>query len=131
MHGAADIDAIQPMAGDLAEMERYIQTLTISPNAFIEGGAERLRRILQYFRALLGAADYPAVRCNAPWVSVVIETTGTIRGCFFQPTIGDFRTVNGDRAIHFRRGLDVEKDTTCERCVCSKFVGLRDFIRIA
>jgi MoaA/NifB/PqqE/SkfB family radical SAM enzyme len=94
---------------------------------FIEGGALKLRRILQYFRALLGQDEFPAVRCNAPWTSVVIETTGKIRGCFFQPVIGDFRNINSKAAIEFRRRLKVDADATCRQCVCSKFVetGLR------
>jgi hypothetical protein len=74
---------------------------------FIEGGQLRLARILQYFRALCGEAEFPAVRCNAPWVSVVIETTGRTRGCFFHPVIGDFKDMNGVDAIRFRSELNV------------------------
>jgi len=130
-HGAGDVNVIQPTAADLAELERHILSVAKSPDPFIEGGVERLQRIRQYFRALLGNANFPPIHCNAPWVSMVIETTGKIRGCFFQPTIGDFRTVNGETAMRFRRQLNVGTDATCERCVCSKYLGVRDFIRIA
>jgi MoaA/NifB/PqqE/SkfB family radical SAM enzyme len=130
VHGAADVAAIQPTRDDLISMEAGIQSLGNAADGFVEGGSEKLTRILQYFRALLGAADFPQVRCNAPWVSIVIETTGKIRGCFFQPIIGDFRSVNGEAAVRFRRSLNVNADPTCERCVCSKLLGTHDFLRM-
>lgn len=129
LHGPADAETIQPDGEDLLEMARGIQGLDYS-GGFVEGGAERLKRIEQYFRALTGDATFPPVSCNAPWMSMVIETTGRIRGCFFQPVIGDFRTVNGDVALSFRRNLNVRTDSTCARCVCSKSVGVADLVRM-
>jgi MoaA/NifB/PqqE/SkfB family radical SAM enzyme len=32
-----------------------------------------------------------APRCNAPWVSAVLETDGTVRPCFFHEPIGNAR----------------------------------------
>jgi len=130
LHGASDTASVQPTREDLAQMESGIKSLGHSTDGFIEGGPERLRRILRYFRALLGETEFPEVRCNAPWVSVVVETTGKIRGCFFQPVIGDFHNINGSAAMNFRRSLDVETDRTCRRCVCSKLLGVRDFLRM-
>jgi MoaA/NifB/PqqE/SkfB family radical SAM enzyme len=130
LHGAGDLSTIQPAAEDLVRMESDIKSLSNGAAAFVEGGVEKLHRILRYFRALRGEAEFPPVRCNAPWVSVVVETTGAIRGCFFQPIIGDFRSINGERAIAFRRALDVGTDPTCQRCVCSKQLGIHDFIRM-
>jgi hypothetical protein len=130
VHGAVDIAPIQPTREDLIVFEAAIHSLGNAGDGFVEGGSEKLTRILQYFRALLGDADFPPVRCNAPWVSVVIETTGKIRGCFFQPVIGDFRSINGDAAVGFRRTLNVGTDPTCQRCVCSKLLGTHDFIRM-
>jgi MoaA/NifB/PqqE/SkfB family radical SAM enzyme len=127
VHGAGDVAAIQPTASDLSVMKRDLTSID-NADGFVEGGSERLTRILHYFRALLGEIQFPSVRCNAPWVSVVIETTGKIRGCFFQPEIGDFHSINGDAALRFRRELNVSTDSTCQRCVCSKFLGLQDFI---
>lgn len=130
VHGASDAAGLQPKAGDLRAMSEDINSLAKSDESFVEGGIPKLKRILQYFRALDGDGEFPAVRCNAPWASVVVETTGQIRGCFFQPVIGDFRTINGDEAVRFRRALKVASDATCRRCVCSKWLGARDVMRM-
>jgi len=129
LHGAPDPAPIQPSRDDLAVMERDILSLQ-NADRFVEGGVDKLHRILQYFRALRAEGQFPSIRCNAPWVSMVIETTGQIRGCFFQPVIGDFRSINGERALRFRRELDVNNDSTCQRCVCSKFLRVQDFIKL-
>lgn len=129
LHGAADAATILPEHEDLTVMEHHIRSLRYS-DGFVEGGADKLNRILQYFRALRGDGPFASIRCNAPWVSVVIETTGEIRGCFFQPVIGDFSSINGEQAQRFRQNLDVGSDSTCQRCVCSKFLGVRDFIHM-
>ena len=91
---------------------------------FVVGGAASLTRILRYSRALLGLDEFPRVSCNAPWVSAVMELDGTLRPCFFQPAYppvpgGLAVTINGPRAIAFRRSLDVNADETCLRCVCA------------
>jgi hypothetical protein len=131
VHGLPDSMPIRPTSEDLVRMEQGIDALRQQNSAnFVEGGTARLDRIHQYFRALLGEAEFPSVHCNAPWVSTVIETTGKIRGCFFQPVIGDFRSINSESATEFRRSLDVKTDMTCRRCVCSKFMGAWDFIRM-
>jgi hypothetical protein len=33
--------------------------------------------------------SHVAPRCNAPWVSAVVETDGAVRPCFFQQAIGN------------------------------------------
>jgi Fe-coproporphyrin III synthase len=91
---------------------------------FVVGGRASLDRILAYYRALAGAGDFPPVHCNAPWVSAVLEPGGRLRPCFFQPGYGSVSeslgdTLNSDAAIEFRRKLDVARDETCRRCVCS------------
>jgi len=130
LHGPADAKALQPANDDLRIMEEQIRRLEDSRNDFIEGGPDKLKRIVQYFRALNSEARFPEVQCNAPWMSIVIETTGQIRGCFFQPLIGDFRSINGESALAFRRNLNVSTDATCERCVCSKKLSLYELIRM-
>jgi MoaA/NifB/PqqE/SkfB family radical SAM enzyme len=70
-------------------------------------------------------ATFPEVRCNAPWVSAVLEPGNQLRPCFFHPLyFSDGRTsfeniLNSTEAIAFRKGLDVRTDATCQRCVCS------------
>jgi Fe-coproporphyrin III synthase len=50
---------------------------------FLIDGPEKLHRVVQYYRAHLGLCEPVAPRCNAPWVSAVIETGGVVRPCFF------------------------------------------------
>ena len=83
-------------------------------------------RLLRHFAAVAGEEEPVAPPCNAPWVSAVIETDGTLRPCFFQPALGNVRSAGGVRAVlnspeavAWRRGLDVERDEICRRCVCS------------
>ena len=128
-HGPPNVADMQPTRDDLVFMERDIQCIETA-DGFVEGGKDKLNRLLQYFRALLGDGGFPRAQCNAPWVSAVIETSGRMRGCFFQPVIGDFRTMNGAEAVRFRRQLNVSMDSTCRRCVCSKLLGSQEFIRM-
>ena len=91
---------------------------------FVAGGRASLDRIVAYYRAIAGLAPFPAVHCNAPWISAVLEPGGTLRPCFFQPEYGVADSglqgaLNSERAIAFRRGLDVSNNHTCSRCVCS------------
>ena len=92
---------------------------------FIAESARKLRRITDHFRAHLGQVPLLAPRCNAPWVSAVIEADGTVRPCFFQRPLGQISgktlqsVLNSEEAIRFRRQLDVASDTICRRCVCS------------
>ena len=92
-------------------------------NGFVAGGRASLDRIVQYYRALAGDGEFAPVHCNAPWVSAVLEPGDVLRPCFFQPAYGIdselTEVLNGDRAVAFRRGLDVDTNETCRRCVCS------------
>ena len=93
-------------------------------NGFVVGGRASLDRIAQYYRALAGDGEYPAVQCNAPWVSAVLEPGEVLRPCFFQPAYGRagdglIATLNGESAMAFRRTLDLTANATCRRCVCS------------
>src|SRR5262249_1702520 len=90
--------------------------------------AARLRRIARHFRAHLGLAAAEAPRCNAPWVSAVLESDGTVRPCFFHRAIGNARehtlgeVLNSREAVSFRRSLDIAADPPCRRCVCSLYL---------
>ena len=84
------------------------------------------RRLFDYYAALCGQGDFPANRCNAPWVSTVIESDGTVRPCFFQPPLGNLRQAGSLAAVldspparAWRRGLDVATDPICRKCVCT------------
>jgi MoaA/NifB/PqqE/SkfB family radical SAM enzyme len=93
-------------------------------NRFIAESPEKLRKIGGYYTASYGLNPFPFKRCNAPWVSTVIEADGTVRPCFFLPPMGNIHDrslpeiLNSPEAIAFRRSLDMEKNDTCLRCVC-------------
>lgn len=93
-------------------------------NGFIAESPEKLRKIGGYYTATYGQNPFPFKRCNAPWVSTVIEADGTVRPCFFLPPMGNIHDhslpgiLNSPEAIAFRRSLDMEKNDTCLRCVC-------------
>lgn len=99
-------------------------------SGFISESPDRLRRIAWHYAAAIGDRPAPPARCNAPWVSVVIEGNGAVRPCFFHPPVGNVRErplpqlVAGALAA-FRGTLDVASDATCARCVCSIDTGWR------
>jgi MoaA/NifB/PqqE/SkfB family radical SAM enzyme len=93
-------------------------------NGFVAGGRASLDRMLRYYRALAGHGEFPPVECNAPWVSGVLDADGTVRPCFFHNAYGTAASgleaaINSPTAIAFRRSLDVSRNATCQRCVCS------------
>jgi MoaA/NifB/PqqE/SkfB family radical SAM enzyme len=65
--------------------------LTTLAGPFVLESPEKLRRIVAHFRAHLGLQEHEAPRCNAPWVSAVVESDGTVRPCFFHAPIGNIR----------------------------------------
>jgi MoaA/NifB/PqqE/SkfB family radical SAM enzyme len=95
---------------------------------FVVESPDKLRRIVQHFRAHLGQTKNVAPRCNAPWVSAVIEASGDVRPCFFHPVLGNIHRqglpdiLNSSEALHFRANLDVERNEICRRCVCSLYI---------
>jgi Fe-coproporphyrin III synthase len=97
-------------------------------NGYIAESAEKLRRIALHFRAYLRQSAPVAPRCNAPWVSAVIESDGTVRPCFFHRSLGNIHRaplleiLNGPEALEFRRGLDIPNNPVCQRCVCSLYL---------
>ena len=115
---------------EMAELEREIESLINEcqqeiASAFVRERPEKLRRIGLHFRAHLGQIPPVAPRCNAPWVSAVIESDGAVRPCFFHPPFGNIHggtladVMNCDAAVHFRSQLDISKEAICQRCVCS------------
>ena len=91
---------------------------------FIAESAAKLGNIYSYYAGWYGINPFPYKKCNAPWVSTVIEPDGTVRPCFFHDPIGNIRKdslddiLNSDHAINFRRTLNMDTDSTCIKCVC-------------
>lgn len=102
-------------------IEKYKEDFT---NGFVAESPEKLRKIYSYYAAYYGKNPFPYKKCNAPWVSAVIEADGTVRPCFFHAAIGNIRNqsldevLNSDKSIRFRKELDIENNETCIKCVC-------------
>lgn len=124
---AEEVDALE------AEIERLV--VEHGPeldSGFVVESASKLRRIALHFRAHLGQAPPVAPRCNAPWVSSVIEASGEVRPCFFHPSLGNVhdqplrQIVNSPKALSFRAALDVATNPVCRRCVCPLHIPHRE-----
>lgn len=128
------VRALLPSNEQLRSLEAEINALeVVHRDAFASGYiAEKpdklRRRLLHYFQATLGRNAFATINCNAPWVSAVLETDGTMRPCFFHPAYnrvdgGPEATLasmlNAPGAVSWRAMLDVKSDPTCRRCVCS------------
>jgi Fe-coproporphyrin III synthase len=112
-----------------SEIEQLISQCSAELNSgFIVESASKLRKIVHHFRAHFGQVPDVAPRCNAPWVSAVIDASGEVRPCFFHAALGNMRTqslpdiLNGPQALRFRATLDIEADPICRRCVCSLYI---------
>ncbi len=123
---------------DQAEVEEFSRlveaTIESHPHDFetrlVAESPEKLRRLPRYYAAQLGLGDFPAVSCNAPWVSAVIEADGAVRPCYFHPVVGNIRNkslsqILRDEMRAFRAGLEVAQNTVCAKCVCTLKVGMR------
>lgn len=114
---------------DLPDLENIIENLLIHSshdfeNNFIAESPQKIRNIYSYYAAFYGLNDFPFKRCNAPWVSTVIEADGNVRPCFFHQSYGNIHNesleqiLNSDKAISFRKTLDMDKNEICKKCVC-------------
>jgi MoaA/NifB/PqqE/SkfB family radical SAM enzyme len=115
---------------ELGALENEIESLIAASGRNFEAGfvaesPQKLLRIARHFRAQLGLAEAESPLCNAPWVSAVIEADGSVRPCFFHPSIGNLNgttleaVINGPEGRGFRSTLDVANNPICRNCVCS------------
>jgi MoaA/NifB/PqqE/SkfB family radical SAM enzyme len=130
--GRPTLDRPRALLLSRAEIEEFRaivdQTIRDHPDAFashfVAESPARLRRLPEYYAAMLGDAPFPPASCDAPWVAAVVEANGDVRPCFFHRSIGNirelpFREIVTGRLRAFRADLDVSCDPACERCVCS------------
>jgi MoaA/NifB/PqqE/SkfB family radical SAM enzyme len=118
-------------AEDLPILERILGSMEAGHaedfrSGFIAESPQKLRRILQYFGALLGHDDYPPVRCNAPEFSAVIGADGRVQPCFFisgsspPEKRGDFlNALNSEPMMALRDAIRAGRRAECRTCVCS------------
>jgi len=115
---------------ELPELKEVIARLISSKQAdfdnnFIAESISKIWQIYEYYAAFYGLNPFPFKKCNAPWVSAVIEADGSVRPCFFHDSIGNIRDssladiLNSSEAVSFRKNLDMGANATCVKCVCS------------
>lgn len=94
-------------------------------SGFIAESPLKIQQIFQYYAAHYQLTPFPFKRCNAPWVSAVIEADGSVRPCFFHETVGNIHNsslsgiLNDEHALNFRKKLNMASDPTCVKCVCT------------
>jgi Fe-coproporphyrin III synthase len=103
-------------------------------NHFISESPQKIQKIYYYYAAYHGLNEFPYKKCNAPWVSTVIEADGAVRPCFFHNAYGNIKAgtldsiINSQSAIEFRKNLDIDKNETCLKCVC--YLNLKPAVKI-
>jgi MoaA/NifB/PqqE/SkfB family radical SAM enzyme len=124
---------------ELPELRDIINRIIIDnapdfSSGFIAETPGKIQHIHQYYAAFYGLNPFPFKKCNAPWVSTVIEADGNVRPCFFHDVIGNIRDsslpaiLNSNEAITFRKTLDMGTNPACVKCVCS--LNLSPFARL-
>ena len=115
---------------ELDELRRVTDSLLVEhkhdfESRFIAESPEKINRIYTYYRAIHGLGEFPYKKCNAPWVSAVVEADGSVRPCFFHEPLGNIHqhslleVLNGRGGVQFRKDLNMDENETCRRCVCS------------
>jgi len=115
---------------ELVDLDEIIAAILVNnktdfASGFIAESPEKIQEIYQYYAAFYNLNPFPFKKCNAPWVSAVIEADGAVRPCFFHNAIGNIKDaslssiINSEEAISFRKTLDMGKNATCIKCVCS------------
>jgi radical SAM protein with 4Fe4S-binding SPASM domain len=128
-------------ADDLPELARVLDTVEAHfPDDFASGriaeSPAKLRRMVAYFGAILGQNEYPYVRCNAPHLSAVVEVDGSLRPCYFLPTMGKLKAeplreaVNTPEALELRRAYRAGERRECVSCVCPLYKGGRSLVKL-
>ncbi len=123
---ALDGQEVEGLAGQVEALIR--ECADEIRRGFVVGSPEKLRRIVMHFRAQLGQVEPVSPRCNAPWVSAVVEADGTVRPCFFHQPMGSLQhgplheILNSPQALAFRQALDVSTDPVCRNCVCALYL---------
>lgn len=114
-----DLDELKIITDDL-----FIAFKNEFDNKFIAESRQKICNIYLYYAAYYNRNEFPYKKCNAPWVSTVVEADGTVRPCFFHKAYGNIKTgslyeiINSESAVDFRKKLDIEKNETCLKCVC-------------
>ncbi len=95
---------------------------------FISESPDKLHKLASYYEALLGNNEFPTVLCNAPNISMVIQSNGEIMPCFFLPEFGNIRSGTPEKLLNStsiqetRTQVQQCKLERCKTCVCSLYI---------
>ena len=118
-------------SADVAAFDELLDSLEVAHREdfrahFIAESPAKLRRIRDYFAALLGLGTFPEVRCNAPEFSAVVDADGHVAPCFFipppplAPRAPDLvASLASEPARALRAAIRAGERRECARCVCS------------
>ena len=120
---------VVPNINELEELKTIAEGLSVTHMAdfetgFIAESPAKLFKIYEHYAAYYNLALPPFKNCNAPWVSVVVEADGNVRPCFFHEAYGNINNnsleelINSEKAVAFRKNLDISSNSTCVNCVC-------------
>jgi MoaA/NifB/PqqE/SkfB family radical SAM enzyme len=124
------------LAADLPVFEQILRSMERDlsedfRSGFIAESPDKLRRILEYFAAILRIGAYPKVRCNAPEFSAVIGATGQVQPCFFISGPPQSQLTHSGAELEFpkvlnsgpmaalRASIRAGHRAECKTCVCS------------
>jgi Fe-coproporphyrin III synthase len=117
-------DDLAVFAGIIDSMEREFAADFAC--GFIAEAPFKLRRMHEYFAALLGLGAFPEVRCNAPEFSAVVGVHGQVSPCFFiagpASAVVDTdpgQVLDSGPMRDLRDDIRAGKRPECARCVCS------------
>jgi len=118
-------------ADDLAAFSALIESMERDfarefADGFIAESPHKLRRMRDYFAALLGLGAFPPVRCNAPEFSAVIGVQGRVSPCFFisgpasaSAGADPAAALDSEPMRALRADIRAGRRAECSRCVCS------------
>jgi MoaA/NifB/PqqE/SkfB family radical SAM enzyme len=127
-------DDVHELSAILDHVEREYAADFVSGR--IAEAPAKLRKMLTYFAALNGETPFPAIRCNAPQLSAVVEVDGSMRPCYFLPTMGSVSGhgaaggLNTSQARELRAEVRAGSRPECERCVCPLYKGARALLEM-
>ena len=105
----------------------------ISISHFIAESPEKLRRLPKYYAAQLGLATFPRLRAMRRGRARSWRQTAQCDRAISTRRweISERRSwgqILSEEMVTFRRGLNVEENQTCRKCVCTLKVGMRSKI---
>ena len=112
---------VAPSKNEAAEFETIVRnSFSILASEyrsnFISESPQKMLKIVQYYKAINRMGDFPEAICNAPWVSSVVESDGSVMPCFFHRPYGNLYAndflgiINSSEEIAFRQQLNVKTD---------------------